>query len=77
MRWPSEGAHKSADVAAIDTAIAELNAAWQAASQDIYAQQQAQGAHPGDAGQSQSQVMPAARQMAATALSLRTSSSRR
>ena len=28
---------------AIDTAITELNAAWQAASQDIYAQQQAQG----------------------------------
>ena len=45
-------AHKNADVAAIDTAIAELNAAWQAASQDIYAQQQAQGAQPGaDAGQ--------------------------
>ena len=43
--------------AAIDTAIAELNAAWQAASQDIYAQQQAQGAQPGaDAGQSQSQA---------------------
>ena len=40
-----------------DTAIAELNAAWQAASQDIYAQQQAQGAQPGaDAGQSQSQA---------------------
>ena len=37
-------AHKNADVAAIDTAIAELNAAWQAASQDIYSQQQAQGA---------------------------------
>jgi molecular chaperone DnaK len=37
-------AHKNADLAAIDTAIAELNAAWQAASQDIYAQQQAQGA---------------------------------
>lgn len=37
-------AHKNADVAAIDTAIAELNAAWQAASQDIYAQQQAQQA---------------------------------
>jgi len=36
-----------------DTAMAELNAAWQAASQDIYAQQQAQqGAQPGaDAGQ--------------------------
>ena len=37
-------AHKNADLAAIDTAINELNAAWQAASQDIYAQQQAQGA---------------------------------
>ena len=50
-------AHKNDDVAAIDTAIAELNAAWQAASQDIYAQQQAQGAQPGaDAGQSQSQA---------------------
>ena len=35
-------AHKNADVAAIDTAIAELNAAWQAASQDIYSAQQAQ-----------------------------------
>ena len=46
-------AHKNADVAAIDTAMAELNAARQAASQDIYAQQQAQqGAQPGaDAGQ--------------------------
>ena len=50
-------AHKNADVAAIDTAIAELNAAGQAAAQDIYAQQQAQGAQPGaDAGQSQSQA---------------------
>ena len=46
-------AHKNADVAAIDTAIAELNAAWQAASQDIYAQQQAQGAQQ-NAGQQQS-----------------------
>ena len=36
-------AHKNADVMAIDTAITELNAAWQAASQDIYAQQPAQG----------------------------------
>ena len=35
-------AHKNADLGAIDTAINELNAAWQAASQDIYAQQQAQ-----------------------------------
>ncbi len=35
-------AHKNQDVTAIDATIAELNAAWQAASQDIYAQQQAQ-----------------------------------
>ncbi|MDE6374622.1 MAG: Hsp70 family protein, partial [Alistipes sp.] len=52
-------AHKNADIAAIDTAINELNAAWQAASQDIYAQQQAQGAQgagqqaQGNAGASQ------------------------
>ncbi|MBO7199494.1 MAG: Hsp70 family protein, partial [Alistipes sp.] len=37
-------AHKAQDIAAIDTAIEALNAAWQAASQDIYAQQQAQQA---------------------------------
>ena len=37
-------AHKAQDLAAIDSSIAALNAAWQAASQDIYAQQaQAQG----------------------------------
>ena len=47
-------AHKNADAAAIDTAMAELNAAWQAASQDIYAQQQAQGA-AGQQSQQQSQ----------------------
>ena len=35
-------AHKNSDVAAIDAALAELNNAWQAASQDIYAAQQAQ-----------------------------------
>ena len=35
-------AHKNQDLAAIDTAIAELNTAWQAASQDIYSAQQAQ-----------------------------------
>ena len=35
-------AHKNADIAAIDAAMAELNNAWQAASQDIYAAQQAQ-----------------------------------
>ena len=47
-------AHKSADIAAIDAAIAELNNAWQAASQDIYAAQQAaQGAqaNPGAGAQ--------------------------
>ena len=37
-------AHKAQDIAAIDKAIEALNAAWQAASQDIYAQQQAQQA---------------------------------
>ena len=29
-------AHKAQDIAAIDTAMAELNAAWTAASQDMY-----------------------------------------
>ncbi len=37
-------AHKSADVAAIDSAIAELNSAWQAASAQMY---QGAGAQPG------------------------------
>ncbi len=56
-------AHASKDIAAIDTAIEALNAAWQAASQDIYAQQQAQqaqgaqGANPG-AGAEQQQAQP-------------------
>ena len=36
-------AHKAQDMAAIDTASAALNTAWQAASQDIYAAQQAAG----------------------------------
>ena len=35
-------AHKNSDIAAIDAALAELNNAWQTASQDIYAAQQAQ-----------------------------------
>ena len=35
-------AHKNQDLAAIDTALNELNAAWQAASQEIYQAQQAQ-----------------------------------
>ena len=36
-------AHKSEDVAAVDAASEKLNAAWQAASQDIYQAQQQQG----------------------------------
>jgi molecular chaperone DnaK len=44
-------AHKNQDVAAIDTAIAELNTAWQAASQDLYAAQQAQQQAQGGAQQ--------------------------
>ncbi|MBL7745614.1 MAG: molecular chaperone DnaK, partial [Chitinophagaceae bacterium] len=39
-------AHKAQNIAGIDTAMAELNAAWTAASQDIYNAQQ-QGAQPG------------------------------
>ena len=39
-------AHKSEDLAAIDKAMEELNAAWQTASQHIYnAQQQQPGAN--------------------------------
>ena len=37
-------AHKSDDVTAVDTAMEELNAAWTAASQDLYAAQQEAGA---------------------------------
>ncbi len=41
-------AHKNQDIAALDTAMAELNNAWQAASQDLYnATQQAQGGGDG------------------------------
>jgi len=46
-------AHKAEDIAAIDSASEKLNAAWQAASQDIYAAQQAAGGAEGataDAG---------------------------
>lgn len=46
-------AHKAQDLDAIDTAMAEVNTAFQAASAEMYAaQQQAQGGQPGaDAGQ--------------------------
>jgi len=42
-------AHKSEDLAAIDQATETLNAAWQAASQDMYNAQQpgAEGGQPG------------------------------
>lgn len=45
-------AHKQQDVAAIDTAMQELNTAWTAASEDIYKQGQdaGAGAQAGDAG---------------------------
>ena len=46
-------AHAAKDITAIDTAIEALNAAWQAASQDIYAQQQAQQAQGAQGAQSQ------------------------
>ena len=51
-------AHKSGDVAAIDTAIAALNAAWQTASQQMYQQSGAAGQPGGDqfnGGQQQAQ----------------------
>ena len=54
-------AHSAKDIAAIDTAIEALNAAWQAASQDIYAQQQAQqaqGAQGANPGAEQQQAQP-------------------
>lgn len=43
-------AHKAQDIAAIDTALAEMNTAWTAASEEIYkaqAEQQQGGAQPG------------------------------
>ena len=41
-------AHKAGDIAAIDSAIAELNSAWQTASQQMYAQSGAAGQPGGD-----------------------------
>ena len=51
-------AHKAADIAAIDSAIAALNAAWQTASQQMYQQSGAAGQPGGDqftGGQQQTQ----------------------
>ena len=54
-------AHKNQDIAAVDASMAEMNAAWTAASEDIYKAQQAagadaqaSGANTSDANQSQS-----------------------
>jgi molecular chaperone DnaK len=47
-------AHKNQDLAGIDAAMAEMNNAWTAASEEIYKAQQAAGAQPGaDAGAQQ------------------------
>ncbi|KIC91845.1 molecular chaperone DnaK [Flavihumibacter sp. ZG627] len=47
-------AHKSQDIAAIDAAVAEMNTAWTAASEEIYKAQQTGGEQPGaDAGAQQ------------------------
>ena len=42
-------AHKSQDVAAIDAAVAEMNNAWTAASEELYKATQQAGGQPGDA----------------------------
>lgn len=46
-------AHKIQDIAGIDTAMAELNTAWTAASEDMYKATQEGGAQPGADGQQQ------------------------
>ena len=43
-------AHKSQDIAAIDAAVAEMNTAWTAASEEIYKAQQGGGQQPGAGG---------------------------
>lgn len=43
-------AHRSQEIAAIDTAVAEMNTAWTAASEEIYKAQQGGGAQPGAEG---------------------------
>src|SRR5690349_8688218 len=50
-------AHKSQDVAAIDAAVAEMNTAWTAASEEIYKAQQGGGA-TADAGAGPQQQQP-------------------
>ena len=45
-----KAAHKSQDLAAIDTAMAEINAAWQTASAEMYSQSGAQAGAAGAEG---------------------------
>lgn len=52
-------AHESRDIAAIDTAMEALNAAWTAASEDLYkATQEAQAGAPGDGATSSAEGEP-------------------
>jgi molecular chaperone DnaK len=48
-------AHKSQDIAAIDTAVAEMNTAWTAASEEMYKATQDAGAEGGTPGDGQQQ----------------------
>jgi molecular chaperone DnaK len=52
-------AHKAQDIAQIDAAVAEINTAWTAASEEMYkAGQQAAGAQPGDQAGSNANAQP-------------------
>lgn len=53
-------AHKQQDIASIDTALAEMNAAWTAASEEIYKAQQADGGAGNTAGNQQHEPQGAA-----------------
>jgi molecular chaperone DnaK len=48
-------AHKSQDLGQIDTAVAEMNTAWTAASEELYKASQGAGAQPGAEGNGQQQ----------------------
>jgi hypothetical protein len=52
-------AHKSQDIAQIDTAVAALNTAWTAASEEMYKAGQDGGAQPGGDGTGQQQQQSA------------------
>ena len=50
-----KSAHESKDLARIDTAMEAINAAWQAASQEMYAAGGAEGGQPGAGADGQPQ----------------------